>query len=200
MVAPTDDLKKAFGTTDHDKIILEILNKGELQLSEKERQQNTKNLTKSILLTISTKCINPKTKKPYTTSMISKTLEQLKFNVNPNKNAKTQALEAIRLLISKQIIPIARAKMRVKLSINQPPSSSSSSTVPTKQLSTTLKDMLDEVELDEWTNDSWECTAFIDPWKYRELTDIVGKASTGKNKVVCHLEVLDMSVVEEGDK
>ena len=39
-VANNDDLQKCFGTTNQDEIIAEILNKGEIQLNEKERNAN----------------------------------------------------------------------------------------------------------------------------------------------------------------
>ncbi|GME83729.1 unnamed protein product [Ambrosiozyma monospora] len=55
-VAPTEELKKAFGTTDIDTIVMEILKKGEIQLSEKERQQQNEKLHNEILTIISTKC------------------------------------------------------------------------------------------------------------------------------------------------
>ena len=35
-VASNDDLQKAFGTTDVNKVLLEILKKGELQVGDKE--------------------------------------------------------------------------------------------------------------------------------------------------------------------
>ena len=64
-VAPHDLLQKSFGTSDLDKIILVILKKGEIQLSGKERSQHMAQLQKEVLNIISTKCVNPKTKKRY---------------------------------------------------------------------------------------------------------------------------------------
>lgn len=117
-VASKDDLLKAFQTTDVDAIIKEILYKGEIQLSEKERQLKLAKINNEMLTIISAKCINPKSKKRYPPTMIHKALTELKFNVVVNKAAKLQALEAIKLLISSQIIPIARSKMKVKVVVS----------------------------------------------------------------------------------
>ena len=48
---------------------------------------------------ISTKCINPRSKKRYPPSMIEKVLNEVKFHLNPTKPTKIQALDAIKLLV-----------------------------------------------------------------------------------------------------
>ena len=62
-VANNDDLQKCFGTTNQDEIIAEILNKGEIQLNEKERNANLQQKQNEFLNIISTKCINPRSKR-----------------------------------------------------------------------------------------------------------------------------------------
>jgi rRNA metabolism protein, SBDS family len=102
-VANNEDLLKCFGTTNQDEIIQEILNKGEIQLNEKERTANLQQKQNEFLTIISTKCINPKSKKRYPPSMIQKALDQLKFHLNPSKAAKLQALDAIKLLVENNL-------------------------------------------------------------------------------------------------
>ena len=70
-VANNSDLLKYFGKTDSNEIILEILEKGEIQLNEKERSANLQQKNNEFLNIISTKCINPKSKKRYPPSMLS---------------------------------------------------------------------------------------------------------------------------------
>ncbi|CEP24914.1 unnamed protein product [Cyberlindnera jadinii] len=180
-VAPNEDLQKAFGTTDTDKIILEILQKGEIQLSEKERQAKNSQVQAEVLQIISTKCINPRTKKRYPPTMIQKALVELKVNIVATKPAKIQALEAIRQLVSEQVIPIVRAKMKIKVTLDSKDA---------KKLNEKIKPLLGEI-LSEDTGKLWEVISLIDPVNYRDLVELVGNHKTGQ------LEVLDMAVIDE---
>ncbi|CDK29020.1 unnamed protein product [Kuraishia capsulata CBS 1993] len=189
LIAPQDDLQKSFGHTDQDKIIQEILKKGEIQLNERERNAKQEQDVNEILQIISSKCVNPKNKKRYTTTMIAKALAELKFNLNGNKPTKIRALEAIKLLTQKQIIPLARAKMKLRI------------TLPSKdakgELGQTLRKLIDTV-IDEFQDSEWECVCLIEPESYREI----GEHLNGKNKKpVGNVEVLDMAVIDEdGDQ
>ncbi|KAI9660634.1 MAG: hypothetical protein M1821_009986 [Bathelium mastoideum] len=76
-VAPHEDLKKAFGHTKVDDIVLEILNKGELQVGEKERSAQLERVNREVIDIVAGKLVDPKTKRVYTTGMIEKALDQL---------------------------------------------------------------------------------------------------------------------------
>jgi ribosome maturation protein SDO1 len=73
-----------------DKIVLEILKKGELQVAEKERNVQIESSLKEVATIVSEKCINPETKRPYTVTMIEKAMLDLHFSVNTNKSTKQQ--------------------------------------------------------------------------------------------------------------
>jgi len=98
-------------------LIVKILEKGELQISDKERHSHHDNLFKEIATTVADKCVNPETKRPYTVTLIEQSMKDSHFNVNPNKNAKQQALEVIKLLQTSGSLPIERAEMKIKLDI-----------------------------------------------------------------------------------
>jgi ribosome maturation protein SDO1 len=100
-----------------DDIILEILMNGQVQIGEKERTKELETLNKSVATIIADKCVNPETKRPYTVSIIEKTLDSLHFNINPKKQPKQQALEAIKFLQDSNVLPITRAQMRVTIII-----------------------------------------------------------------------------------
>ncbi|KAL3222897.1 hypothetical protein MRX96_028327 [Rhipicephalus microplus] len=87
--AKKEDLIKCFGTDDQTKICKEILTKGELQVSEKERHSQLESSFRDIA-----------------------TLEA-HFSVRPNKNTKQQALEAIRQL--KEVMPLERSQMKLRV-------------------------------------------------------------------------------------
>ena len=76
--APSQDLAKAFGAkTSVDDIILEILNKGELQVGEKERHAQLERVHNEVVDIVAGKLVDPKSKRVYTTGMIEKALDQL---------------------------------------------------------------------------------------------------------------------------
>ncbi|CCE63401.1 hypothetical protein TPHA_0E03110 [Tetrapisispora phaffii CBS 4417] len=185
LAAPKDDLLKSFGTDDIDLIIKEILLKGEIQLHEKERQIMLNKINNEMLTIISTKCINPKSKKRYPPTMIYKALQELKFSPVINKPAKSQALEAIRLLVSKQIIPIARAKMDIKITIeNLELVESKDSEIIPKITKYFLQPTINKTDAIK----KWVCSGLIDPVSYRDLVTICTGIAT--------IQVLDMAVID----
>jgi len=114
-LAKKDDLVKAYGTDDVDKVCIEILKKGELQVSEKERGQQLESMFRDIATVVSEKCVNPDTKRPYPVGVIERAMKEIHYSVKPTRSTKQQALEVIKQL--KESIPIARAQMRIKLFI-----------------------------------------------------------------------------------
>jgi ribosome maturation protein SDO1 len=159
-VAPKDELEKAFGKgVSQDDIVLEILRKGEIQVTEKERAEQTEKILGEMTEIIAQRVVDPRTKRAYTKTMIGKALDMLTHQaleqkdkdkesggaappsapaegvskdnadgdkkekalvwrgVTSTKSAKTQALEAIRVLLHHQPIPIAIAKMKLRVSV-----------------------------------------------------------------------------------
>ncbi|ODV66643.1 Shwachman-Bodian-diamond syndrome protein [Hyphopichia burtonii NRRL Y-1933] len=188
-VANNEDLLASFGKTNHDEIILQILDKGEIQLNEKERSANLQQKNNEFLNIISTKCINPKSKKRYPPSMIQKALIEVKFHLNPNKPTKLQALEAIKLLIAKQVFPISRAQMKIKLIfLNK---------VPKSIYEDHFKSFLDKIEDETQDTKTFETIAIIDPTNYRVLVDLLQGENAKVKKGEGSIEVLDMAAIKE---
>lgn len=76
--APSADLVKSFGKdTPTDKIIQEILTKGEVQVGEKERKELLDRTEREIIDIVSGRLVDPKSKRVYTPGMIQKALDQL---------------------------------------------------------------------------------------------------------------------------
>lgn len=190
LVAPKEDLVKCFGSNNVDEIIKEILMKGEIQLSEKERQLMLNKINNEMLTIISAKCINPKSKKRYPPTMIHKALVELKFSPVLNKPAKIQALEAIKLLCAKQIIPIVRAKMKVKVILSN--NDDNHGDVLVEKLTKMITIDNGTATPSTSITTSWECVGLIDPVSYRDLVALVKDRGT--------LQVLDMAVIDEGGK
>lgn len=51
--------------------------------------------------------------------MIEKAMQDLHLSVNPKRSSKSQALEVIKQLQEKQILPIQRAQMRIRVTLPQ---------------------------------------------------------------------------------
>lgn len=70
MLANVKDIENAFGTSDKKLVCMEILNKGELQVSEQERLALQEVVFKDVANIIVDKTLNPETDRPYTVSLL----------------------------------------------------------------------------------------------------------------------------------
>lgn len=68
----------------------QILAKGELQVSDKERQTQIETMFRDIATTVAEKCVNPETKRPYTVSLIERAMKDIHYSVKTNKSTKQQ--------------------------------------------------------------------------------------------------------------
>nr|XP_039256176.1 ribosome maturation protein SBDS-like [Styela clava] len=184
-VAKKEDLKKSFGTDDVTKICVEILAKGELQVSEKERSDHLESKYRDIATMVSEMCVNPETKRPYTVTVIERAMkEDIHYSINMNRNAKQQALQVIKLLREK--ISIERAQMRMKLYI---PGKTS------KSIKEKLRPLFKSIENEEFT-DGLEIVCLIDPGSYRQIEELISKETRGKGSTEV-LNLKEMKEVEE---
>ena len=140
-------------------------------------------------------CVDPGTGRVYTVSMIEKALEECKTpvegveggmvwrGVREGKGVKAAALEAVRVLVARQVVPIARARMRLRVTAD-------------KRAKEKVLGVVEKVEEEEFTDaGEWMVTGFVEPGRYKEVVDLVGKETKGRGRV----EVLDAAVVYEGE-
>ena len=113
LLASSKDLMEAFGTADQRTVCKEILDKGELQVSEQERGAQIDGIFRDVASIVTDKTINPENNRPYTISMIQNAMRQIHYSVNVSKSAKSQALDVIRKL--RDVMPIARASMLLRI-------------------------------------------------------------------------------------
>ena len=98
-IAKSEDLIEAFGTDNEDVVCVEVLNKGEFQVSEEERQAQVEQLFKDVAARVTDMCVNPETQKPYPLSTIERYMrETMHFAPSTTKSAKQQALAIVRQL------------------------------------------------------------------------------------------------------
>ena len=99
VLAKNEDLIAAFGTDDEDRVCVEILNKGEFQVSDQERQMQTDALFRDVASRVTAMVLNPASQRPYPLSTIERAMrETLHFAPQPSKSAKQQALAVVRQL------------------------------------------------------------------------------------------------------
>ena len=70
--------------------VLQILEKGELQVAGKERDSQLSSQFRDIATIVMQKTYNPETKRPYTISMIERLMHDIHFAVEPNSSSKKQ--------------------------------------------------------------------------------------------------------------
>ncbi|XP_068977061.1 ribosome maturation protein SBDS [Bombus flavifrons] len=184
-VAKKEDLVKAFGTDDQTEICKEILTKGELQVSDKERHLALDSMFKDIATTVANKCINPETKRPYTVTMIERAMKDIHFSVKPNRNAKQQALDVIPQL--QTIMPLERAQMRLRVL---------ASGKEAKKIRDKIVKSITKLETEEWDNGTLNLICLIDPGHYREINELVTSETKGSGL----LELLNLKEIVEGDE
>ncbi|GIL54427.1 hypothetical protein Vafri_9964 [Volvox africanus] len=184
VVAKDKELQAAFGTSDQKAICLEVLAKGELQVSDKERKLEYEHLFKDVAGVLVEKCINPTTNRPYTLSMLERALRDIHFNLDPKKSAKQQALEALPLLQNE--FPIERARMRLKLSVP---------VQAQQELEQLLQTEAADVQsLDVGAGGLCTVVAQVEPGAFRNLHTFMQTSTRGTGR----LEVLSLAVMAEG--
>ena len=125
------------------------------------------------------------------------------------KNAKSQALEAMKALIAWQPIPVSRARMRLRVTcptsilkqgLKAPKKDAQEDAeAEGEKAAGTVKDRIlsyiEQVETQDTEGQDWEVVGFVEPGAFKGLGEFIGGETKGRGRV----EVLDMAVVHEGD-
>ncbi len=98
------DIKEIFGEKSFYEICKEIIQKGEIQLTEEQRREIIEEKKRKIINFISTHAIDAQTNLPLTPTRIEHAMEQVKFRVDPFKSVEKQIEDAISALRS--VLPI----------------------------------------------------------------------------------------------
>ena len=72
VVAGKEALLEAFGSADHLACALRILDRGELEVSDKERAQQQAALFRDVAGLVADLCINPESQRPYPLSVVER--------------------------------------------------------------------------------------------------------------------------------
>lgn len=116
-LAKKEELESMFPTMSYEDIVKLILDKGEIQVSEKERSLNFQNLKNDIANIVVEKTYNTENGLPFPQHIILQVLDDINFNVREGENAKKQALLAIKQIQEKGILPLERKLMQIFLTV-----------------------------------------------------------------------------------
>ena len=174
-------MKKSFGTGDETAIIEDILRNGQIQISEKERLAYYENVWLEVSNLVSEKCVNPANNRRYTPETIRQALKMAEFSPHPTRTAKQQFLDCVKLLMKKQVLPIQRAKMCLRMTFDN-------------SLNEVVASLLNEVQAEVILRHETNIELLLDPSHYRVLEKFCNEQVSEPR-----LEVVNLTVIEEGD-
>ncbi|MBI4116131.1 ribosome assembly factor SBDS [Candidatus Pacearchaeota archaeon] len=114
LVAPTMELKKAFGTDDVEEISRKIVKSGEVLLTQDYREEEKEKRVKQVIDFLAKNTIDPKTKMPHTPERIKKALDESKVNIK-NVPIESQIQEIIDEI--SKVLPVKVETKKVKIKI-----------------------------------------------------------------------------------
>jgi ribosome maturation protein SDO1 len=114
--ASADKLKKHFNTEDHAKAALEVLRRGELQLTQEQRMRLTEEKRRQIVTIIAKNYVDPKTHLPHPPVRVEQAMQDARVSIDPFQDVNEQA----KLVIEKIRTIIPLKSERVKLMVKTP--------------------------------------------------------------------------------
>ncbi len=113
-VPSSDDLNKAFGTTDTNEIVKTIVKSGEVQLTQEHRDAEQEKKFKQAVDFLSRNAVDSQTGNPHTSERIKNALEEAHVNIKniPIENQIKEIIEEI-----SKVIPIKLETKKIKIKI-----------------------------------------------------------------------------------
>lgn len=171
-IASKSELKHVFPNMEDKDIVKLILEKGVIQITDKERETTSSNVKNEISNIIYQKTYNTETGLPFPVDVITQTISELKINIADNQDPKKQALKIIKEIMDKQALPLERKLMKLNLSLKDIGNFKDESEF--KNFSEKFENFLTEIQCEILESKMDEKEAFhvkcrIKPNYYREL-------------------------------
>jgi ribosome maturation protein SDO1 len=113
--ASSEKLKVNFGTDDHAKAALEVLKRGELNLTQEQRKRLTEEKRKAVIAIISKNFVDPKTMLPHPPTRIEQAMQEARISIDPFQDANEQTKGVIDRL--RTILPLKSEKIRLQVRV-----------------------------------------------------------------------------------
>ncbi|SCM05483.1 ribosome maturation protein SBDS, putative [Plasmodium chabaudi chabaudi] len=114
-IAKKSQLNSCFNSDDNYEICKTILEKGTLQISNRERTILKEKMYKDIIEMLHEMSVNPQTGYPLSTNMIESMIKNVGYSINIDDSTKKQALKVFELLHKEYEDVIQRAFMRIQI-------------------------------------------------------------------------------------
>ena len=193
-LVPKKVLKEVFPKMSYQEIIKLILDKGDIQTGEKEREEGISNIKRYISNIIVQKTYNTDNGLPFPQDMITKALENINFRYSEKENEKKQALKAIKELVKHKVLPIERKLMQIKISIKLEKNEDLKDKTKLEEFNKKILNYMKEIEAEmienETTNlENYSLKANIKTQFYREMLNKYDK--------VLNIEVLSQDEISQ---
>ncbi len=114
MKAGDDDLKKAFGTTDFNSVVEQIVKKGNIEVTQEYRDEALETKKKQIIDFLVRNAVDARTNNPFTPDMIDSAIQQTGVKIE-NQPVERQISKVIETLKKAIPIKIETKKILVKI-------------------------------------------------------------------------------------
>ncbi|MGC8562454.1 MAG: ribosome assembly factor SBDS [Thermoplasmata archaeon] len=113
--ASEEVIKEVFGTDDFQKVVIEIVQKGQVQLTTEQRRKMLEEKRRQIVEIISRESMNPQSGTPHPPQRIEKAMEEAKVRVDPFKSAEEQVNEVLKAI--RVILPIRFEHVKMEIEV-----------------------------------------------------------------------------------
>lgn len=166
--ASTESMKQVFDTENVTQIALQILEKGQVQLTTEQRRVMLEEKRKQIIATIVRESMNPQTKTPHPPQRIENAIAEAGIHIDPMKPVSVQVKEVVEAL--RPIIPISFEKVQLAIKLQATDYGKCFGDI--KALSKLLKD--------EWLSDgSWVGVVELSAGAQEELFNKLNEKTKG---------------------
>lgn len=114
--ASSEKLKLHFGTDDHAKAALQVLQKGELNLTQEQRKKLTEEKRRAIVAAISKNFVDPRTLLPHPPMRIEQAMQEARATVDPFRDPNEQMKEIVEAL--RTILPLKSEKIKLQVKVS----------------------------------------------------------------------------------
>jgi len=167
--ASEEDMKKVFGTSEFEKVAIEIIRKGSVQLTTEQRRRMREEITKQVADIISRKSVNPQTGAPHPPQRIITAMSEAGVHVDEMLRAEEQVERIVKAL--KPILPISMETVRIQFIV--PPQYTGRAYGKIKEFGSLVKE--------SWKNDgSWEGVIEIPAGLQGDFYELIGSLTKGE--------------------
>ncbi len=113
--ASSEKLKRFFGSDDHSKAAIEVLRRGELNLTQEQRKRLTEEKRRAVVALISKNFVDPKTSLPHPPLRIEQAMQDARVTIDPFRDVNEQMKAVIDEL--RTILPLKSERVRLQVKV-----------------------------------------------------------------------------------